>query len=336
VGDDIAWIKPDHEGVLRAINPEAGFFGVAPGTSYKTNPNAMKTIEKNTIFTNVALTPDGDVWWEGMTDVPPAKLIDWQGKAWEPGCGRLAAHANARFTVAAAQCPSADVNMSNPDGVAISAFVFGGRRADTIPLVTQAKDWASGVYFAATIGSETTAAASGQVGVVRRDPMAMLPFAGYNMAKYFKHWLKIPKYLATPPEIFMVNWFKKSADGKFIWPGYGDNARVLQWMFNRTRQTVGAAETQLGWSPRYEDLNSEGLSLSADQFATLMSLDDNQWIKEIESHREFFQTFGSELPTEFISKQDHLKIKFLNHLAANSNTLTGAAVQSGPQVTPLM
>ena len=328
VGDDIAWIKPDHEGVLRAINPEAGFFGVAPGTSYKTNPNAMKTIEKNTIFTNVALTPDGDVWWEGMTDSAPAQLTDWQGKSWEPGCGRLAAHANARFTVSASQCPSADVNMSNPEGVAISAFVFGGRRADTIPLITQAKDWASGVYFAATIGSETTAAATGQVGVVRRDPMAMLPFAGYNMAKYFKHWLKIPKYLSKPPEIFMVNWFRKSADGKFIWPGYGDNARVLQWMFNRTNETAGALETQLGWSPRLEDLNVDGLNVTADQFATLMKLDDQQWIKEIESHRDFFQTFGTEIPTDFISKQENLKFKFMS--AADGS------VKAEREMSPLM
>ncbi len=312
VGDDIAWIKPDVDGKLRAINPEAGFFGVAPGTSYKTNPNAMKTIEKNTLFTNVALTPDNDVWWEGMTETQPAQLTDWQGKAWVPGCGRLAAHPNARFTVSASQCPSADVAMNNPEGVAISAFVFGGRRADTIPLVTQSKDWVSGVYFAATIGSETTAAATGAVGVVRRDPMAMLPFAGYNMAKYFKHWLKIPRHLSSKPEIFIVNWFKKSDDGKFIWPGFGDNARVLKWMFNRIDNNANAYETQLGWSPDFKDLDVDGLNLTEVQYATLMKLDEDQWIKEIDSHREFFRTFGEELPMDFISMYENLKIKFLS------------------------
>lgn len=315
VGDDIAWIKPDLHGKLRAINPEAGFFGVAPGTSYKTNPNAMKTIEKNTIFTNVALTPDGDVWWEGMTETPPAKLTDWQGKEWVPGCGRTAAHANARFTVSAAQCPSADEAMSHPEGVEISAFVFGGRRADTIPLVTQAKDWVSGVYFAATIGSETTAAATGAVGVVRRDPMAMLPFAGYNMAKYFKHWLKIPRHLSVKPEIFMVNWFKKSAEGHFVWPGFGDNARVLKWMFNRIENKANAFETQLGWSPSFKDLDVDGLNLTEAQYAHLMNLDETQWVKEIESHREFFRTFGEELPMDFISMYENLKIKFLSEEA---------------------
>lgn len=311
VGDDIAWIKPDVDGRLKAINPEAGFFGVAPGTSYKTNPNAMKTIEKNTIFTNVALTPDGDVWWEGMTETPPAQLTDWQGQQWVPGCGRPAAHPNARFTVSAQQCPSADLAMNKPEGVEISAFVFGGRRADTIPLVTQAKDWVSGVYFAATIGSETTAAATGAVGVVRRDPMAMLPFAGYNMAKYFRHWLKIPRHLSAKPEIFIVNWFKKSAEGRFIWPGFGDNARVLKWMFNRLDNKASAYETQLGWSPNFNDLDVEGLNLTEAQYAGLMKLDDEQWMKEVDSHREFFRTFGDDLPTDFITMYENLKMKFL-------------------------
>ncbi len=311
VGDDIAWIKPDLDGKLRAINPEAGFFGVAPGTSYKTNPNAMKTIEKNTIFTNVALTPEGDVWWEGMTEEVPSNLTDWQGKAWQPGCGRLASHPNARFTVSAAQCPSADTAMNHPSGVEISAFIFGGRRADTVPLVTQAKSWTTGVYMAATIGSETTAAAVGAVGVVRRDPMAMLPFAGYNMAKYFKHWLKIPRHLSTTPQIFVVNWFRKNAEGKFIWPGFGDNARILQWMFGRLNQTTSAQETPLGFSPAMTDLELSGLEMKPEVFDSLMSLDGNQWSKEIESHRQFFHSFGTELPSEFMAVNENLKMNLL-------------------------
>lgn len=311
VGDDIAWIKPDLNGKLRAINPEAGFFGVAPGTSFKTNPNAMKTIEKNTIFTNVALTPEGDVWWEGMTETPPAQLTDWQGKPWQPGCGRLAAHPNARFTVSAEQCPSADEGMNQPNGVEISAFVFGGRRADTVPLVTQAKNWKTGVYMAATIGSETTAAATGAVGVVRRDPMAMLPFAGYNMAKYFKHWLKMPRHLSVTPEIFIVNWFRKNSEGQFLWSGFGDNARILQWMFGRLNETSEAKESALGFTPSMKDLDLRGMKMDQQQFDSLMSLDDGQWTKEIESHRQFFHSFGAELPSEFIAVNENLKMSLL-------------------------
>ncbi len=309
VGDDIAWIKPGPDGRLYAINPENGFFGVAPGTNAKSNPNAIAAVGADTIFTNVALTDDGDVWWEGMTEKPPAHLTDWRGQSWTPDAGRPAAHPNSRFTTPLTRCPSLDEHWDDPAGVPIAAFIFGGRMSRDMPLVFQSFNWAHGVYSAATMGSEATAAAEANLPAMRRDPMAMLPFCGYNMADYFSHWLELGRKIPNPPRIFRVNWFRRGADGKFLWPGFSENLRVLAWIVDRLHGRAFALESPFGWMPRYEDLDWTSLEYSEERFREAMAIDRDAGALEVRQHEELFDKFLDRLPKEFLLEREMLRLR---------------------------
>ncbi|MDQ6624780.1 MAG: phosphoenolpyruvate carboxykinase (GTP), partial [Verrucomicrobiota bacterium] len=311
IGDDIAWMQIGKDGRLYAVNPENGYFGVVPGTSYKSNPNAMKSIQRDTLYTNVAETEDGDVWWEGKDGPPPVRATDWRGNPWTPDSKEKAAHPNSRFAVPMRNNPVLDPDVEKGEGVPISAIIFGGRRSDTMPLVFQAYNWQHGVYAGATMASETTAAATGAVGQVRRDPMAMLPFCGYNMGQYFKHWLKTGPRLTNPPLIFHVNWFRKGPDGSYLWPGFGDNMRILKWMIDRCENKAGAAESPIGWVPRWEDLDLEEMeSLPADTLAELLSVKPDEWRKELEGQQQFFDTLKPDMPEELIAQHDKVAERF--------------------------
>jgi phosphoenolpyruvate carboxykinase (GTP) len=309
IGDDIAWMKFGEDGGLYAVNPEAGFFGVAPGTSPKTNPNAMATVERNSIFTNCALTDDGDVWWEGMTDAPPEQAIDWHGNSWTPESDEPAAHPNARFTTPAAQCPCIAPEWEDPNGVPIDAFLFGGRRATVVPLVTEAFDWEHGVFLGATMSVETTAAAAGDVGKLRFDPMAMLPFCGYNMGDYFGHWLQVGRehHPENLPRIFLVNWFRKDADGNFVWPGFGENSRVLEWIFRRCDAELGANDSAIGRLPKPEDINTDGLGLAEGGLDHLLEVDVDEVCQQLPQLEEHLARFGDRLPDEIKAQLESLK-----------------------------
>ncbi len=307
IGDDIAWMKPGPDGRLYAINPENGYFGVAPGTNRKTNPNAMTTIARDTIYTNVALKPDGTVWWEGHDDPAPAECLDWKGNPWTPASKEKAAHPNSRFTAPSLNNPALDAAVNNPAGVPVSAIIFGGRRATTMPLVVQAFNWSHGVYIGATMGSETTAAAVGVAGQVRRDPMAMLPFCGYNMSLYFRHWLNMRKLIKFPPLIFTVNWFRKDKEGKFLWPGYSDNMRVLNWIFERCAGHAGANETAVGWAPKFKDFNTTGLAgFGEKEFDEVQKIDREEWYRELLLQDELFFKLYERLPKEMIFQRELL------------------------------
>jgi phosphoenolpyruvate carboxykinase (GTP) len=306
VGDDICWMRPGPDGRLWAINPEAGYFGVAPGTNHATNPTAMRTISKDTIYTNVAMTPDGDVWWEGKDGEVSEELLDWQGRPWKKGSSEKAAHPNSRFTAPMANNPHLSPHVNDPEGVPIAAIVFGGRRSTTVPLVVQAFNWVHGVYMGATLGSETTAAATGKVGVVRRDPMAMLPFCGYDMGRYFDHWLDMSKSIRDLPKIFQVNWFRKGADGRFLWPGFRENMRVLKWIIDRAHRRTGGWETQLGWVPHQAEFDLSGMSVSLEDVDEAESIDRAAWKRELDDQEEFFQKLAATMPRELVLQRELL------------------------------